>query len=291
LAFKVESEAWRAGYRLTRARPGSAPYISGDSFRALFRHRVEPGDESFNPAAVVEGEIVYCEAGLLPDFLSGAGLQIGCPYSVLSHNGDLNIDRKIASMLPRNVARLFAQNVLVSDPRVVPIPIGLENRRFHANGITRDYDTLRRQRRSMQRVSRILYGFTSANNPKERGPCLDALRRSSCSDFRERTNSREYRRQLARYRFVASPPGNGEDCHRTWEAMYLRVVPIVKRSVMTEAFRAQGLPLLVVDNWGDITKLDDDALEGHYRALEQGFDHPALWMGFWTSFLREVGKA
>jgi hypothetical protein len=73
--------------------------------------------------------------------------------------------------------------------------------------------------------------------------------------------------------------------------MYLRVVPIVKRSVMTDAFRALGLPLLAVENWDDITHLDEDALEGHYRALEPGFDHPGLWMDFWTSVLQEARKA
>ena len=34
--------------------------------------------------------------------------------------------------------------------------------------------------------------------------------------------------QHAHFAFVASPSGNGLDCHRTWEALLLRSIPIVK---------------------------------------------------------------
>jgi hypothetical protein len=32
------------------------------------------------------------------------------------------------------------------------------------------------------------------------------------------------------YAFVASPYGGGPDCHRTWEALILGCIPIVKSS-------------------------------------------------------------
>jgi hypothetical protein len=35
---------------------------------------------------------------------------------------------------------------------------------------------------------------------------------------------------LKKHKFVVSPPGNGIDCHRNWEAIYLGCIPIVLNS-------------------------------------------------------------
>jgi hypothetical protein len=85
----------------------------------------------------------------------------------------------------------------------------------------------------------------------------------------------------ASYRFVASPPGNGEDCHRTWEAMYLRVVPIVLRSATTESFLSLGLPLWIVDSYEELLNLTEDDLDRKYRELSVGFDRPELYTPYW----------
>ena len=55
----------------------------------------------------------------------------------------------------------------------------------------------------------------------------------------------------AQYAFVLSPPGNGLDCHRTWEALVLGCIPIVKSSGLDPVF--DGLPVLIVKEWSDIT--------------------------------------
>jgi hypothetical protein len=97
------------------------------------------------------------------------------------------------------------------------------------------------------------------------------------------TFSRAYRKLAAQYRFIASPPGNGEDCHRTWEALYLRSVPIVIRSPMTEQFHALGLPLWLVDSYDELRGLQESDLEAKYEDLKAGFEHPALWMDYWVA--------
>jgi len=53
------------------------------------------------------------------------------------------------------------------------------------------------------------------------------------------------------YAFVLSPFGNGMDCHRTWEALLCGCIPIVRSSVFDELF--EGLPVLIVDKWEDIS--------------------------------------
>jgi len=56
----------------------------------------------------------------------------------------------------------------------------------------------------------------------------------------------------SKYAFVASPFGNGLDCHRTWEAIILGCIPIVKTSGLDSLY--DDLPVLIVNDWTDITE-------------------------------------
>ena len=61
-----------------------------------------------------------------------------------------------------------------------------------------------------------------------------------------------YAAQLGRSQFVLSPPGQGWDCYRTYEAIAMGAIPIVKRYPPCSDV-LDGLPALVVDRWADIT--------------------------------------
>ena len=56
---------------------------------------------------------------------------------------------------------------------------------------------------------------------------------------------------LSKHKFCISPPGNGVDCHRTWECLYLGVIPIVEKSPHMSYF--DDLPILFVDNYDNIS--------------------------------------
>ncbi len=50
--------------------------------------------------------------------------------------------------------------------------------------------------------------------------------------------------------YIISPRGRGFDCHRTWEALVLGVVPIIKTSVNDPLFKE--MPVLIVDSFKEI---------------------------------------
>jgi hypothetical protein len=285
IEFKIESTLCRRAYRLTNAKPSSAPYLSGDGFRSLCNWFFESGTSRFDPTHVQEGDLVFCEAWRLREFLQGPAAKVSARFSIISHNGDTNIDESLAALMPRNVTIVFAQNALALDERIVPLPIGLENKRLHYNGITHDFDHLRQ--RKLKKKPRILSAFTVGNNPKTRREAFDALSKSPQNDFLLRTDSRAYRKIACEYMFIASPPGNGEDCHRTWEAMYLRCVPIVLRSTLMESFQKRGLPLLIVDSYADAALLSERELLAIYEGMSPGMDSEALWFGFWENLIRK----
>jgi hypothetical protein len=80
-----------------------------------------------------------------------------------------------------------------------------------------------------------------------------------------------------KYAFVASPHGGGLDCHRTWEALCLGCIPIIRSSPINELF--EGLPVLIVNDWMDITRelLHNTIVE--YKARE--FNMEKLKLKYW----------
>ena len=179
--FDLQGGAVRLLYRLSGARPASSPYLSGDGFRSLCRLYYE-GDNRhlFQTAWLHAGEAIFVEAWHLEEFLKGPARRIPCPFSIISHNGDRNIDESFMPLLPPKLVRLFAQNVLVRDHRIIALPIGLENRRLHCNGIVRDFRAIRR--RQPGKRPRVLSAFTVGTNPLIRKQAMAHLARSRVND-------------------------------------------------------------------------------------------------------------
>ena len=65
----------------------------------------------------------------------------------------------------------------------------------------------------------------------------------------------QYLKELAEHHFVLCPEGNGVDCHRVWEAIYLGVIPIVADNTTNSHF--DGLPIIRIN---DFFQLNEQAL-------------------------------
>jgi hypothetical protein len=65
---------------------------------------------------------------------------------------------------------------------------------------------------------------------------------------------KEYLEELSKSYFVISPNGNGIDCHKTWEALYLRSIPIVTKSINIDFYR--DYPIIVIDDWSKFNPND-----------------------------------
>ena len=83
------------------------------------------------------------------------------------------------------------------------------------------------------------------------------------------------------YAFVISPHGGGLDCHRTWEALIIGCIPIIKSSPIDHLF--QYLPVLVVSNWDQINMnlLERTIKEFRMKYDVHGFSYNQLMLGYW----------
>ena len=89
---------------------------------------------------------------------------------------------------------------------------------------------------------------------------------------------------LSSYRFILSPRGEGEDCHRTWEALYVGTIPIVKSSSIDELF--EGLPVIIVQEWSEITS---EFLERKYQEFQETtFSTEPLTGRFWLERIEKM---
>jgi hypothetical protein len=60
----------------------------------------------------------------------------------------------------------------------------------------------------------------------------------------------KYLTTLASYKYAICPPGNGVDCHRIWECLYLGVIPILLHSVFSEQL-SKSFNCIVLKSWDD----------------------------------------
>jgi hypothetical protein len=88
-------------------------------------------------------------------------------------------------------------------------------------------------------------------------------------------------RTQSQYGFVLSPHGNGLDCHRTWEALVLGCIPIVKTSKLDALYA--GLPVLIVQSWAQVSA---KLLQATLDDLKNKPFHPErLRLGHWVDLI------
>lgn len=73
-------------------------------------------------------------------------------------------------------------------------------------------------------------------------------------DFLPKLSYTEYLKHYNNYKFTISPTGNGLDCHRTYEAIILNTIPIVKTGPLDKMYKQYDLPVVIVNDWSDITE-------------------------------------
>ena len=73
-------------------------------------------------------------------------------------------------------------------------------------------------------------------------------------------NPQDYYNELGKYKFVASPEGNGIDCYRHYETWMSKGIPIIERNAFIQK-KYQGLPILWTTDYSEI---NDSYLERCY---------------------------
>ena len=122
------------------------------------------------------------------------------------------------------------------------------------------------------------------SNRNKRVPLMELMRRKGYKVIvGEKSLDQEvYWTELAQSKFIISPPGNGVDCHRIWESIYLGTIPIVERNIVLEPFT--HLPILFIDDWNVI---NNEFLERKWEEFSQKtFDTRMCYMKYWAENIK-----
>jgi len=93
--------------------------------------------------------------------------------------------------------------------------------------------------------------------------------------FGQKTGNCGYMESLCLAKFAPSPEGNGIDCHRHWEALYCKSIPIVEDNELIKP-KLEGLPVLYTH---DYTELTPEYLNKKYEEiLETEYDFSPLFL-------------
>ena len=253
--------------------------ITGEKFQSLCHHHISKNEhkpfelqvddhidvDTFDFTDFDNDELVYVNSSLLnttkPKLIESKLYdklsEFRNPFRLILHNSDDEFGEKQLKYLDiPNCKKIYTQNMNVKHPLVKPLPIGIANS-FWRWGDSKIMDDVIKEGYYDIKPLFIYANFTKGDGVryKRRSDCYDALLDNKITMNKSTEDYKSYLQELKQYKFCISPEGNGIDCYRTWEALYMRTIPICKRSVMVEEF-AKTFPIYIVDDWKEFD-IDD----------------------------------
>lgn len=268
-------------------RLGSYPYISGDTFRKIADFIFDETSMEVDPKKISSGDIIFVKTDYLNRFFEIIHPKIDIPYIIISHNSDDSAPGEFKAYLDDNkIIAWFGQNPSTVDhPKFFGIPIGIANKCWaHGNP---EMFNLVLEELSTTKIEKdiFLYGnFNVDTNKAKRQPIKNLFINKNFCTYKENKSNIDYLRDVAHSKFILSPPGNGLDCHRTWEALLLGCIPIILSSNLNPILA--NLPVIIIEDWHDITEeflnLEYDKINKKVYSLEQA------WADYWINMIKNT---
>jgi len=191
------------------------------------------------------------------------------PVTIVSSDGDAcipdDIDPSIFKKLIESplVKEWYAQNRGNSEtPKLKFLPIGTDLHSPHEG--TKDYTEAARQLENLrdsaptERALKIFCDCHLSNSDSRYGSNRAIIKNLGYNTIEyqdEKIPRLDLWKKYTEYTFGLSPHGNGLDCHRTWEMLYLGLIVIVKTSSLDEMYK--DLPVVIVHDWSELASLEN----------------------------------
>ncbi len=233
-------------------------YLCGNAFKSICKYSsgyyTSARQHFFNFAIKeeIDNNLVFLKTEYLPTFFKYIHLDFD--FTLVTHNSDIPIDAELMQYIANpQVKKWYGQNISIRHPKLHSIPIGLANPKW-GHGNVELFDEAISNEYWKNKNNLVYSNFDVGTNPPERVKCLEHTKIKPD----ERIPFPEYLKKMGESYFVISPNGNGVDCHKHWEALYLKTIPIVTKSVNMEFYK--DLPFLVIDDWSyfDVNKLSKE---------------------------------
>jgi hypothetical protein len=228
----------------------SYPYVTGMGLRNRCHLIYDEFQKDSANKITQHNQVVFVKADFIYDFFINIAKDIRFKFKLITHNSDLSINENHATLLNySNLIRWYAQNVDIYHPKLTSIPIGIANARWGHGNISalKEVESLHTQK------TNLLYcNFDSSTNQANRSQLYNQFANQDFAHVSQRKTFREYLTDVKSSRYVLSPAGNGIDCHRLWETLLMRSIPVVENSINISFYK--HLPILIADDWRQVNE-------------------------------------
>ena len=173
----------------------------------------------------------------------------GMKFIIFTNLEDTPTDQYIFASIPENVLCISAVNALSHGGKVIPAPYGVQRRMTRLD--TRIDQLKNAMGKNLKPVLPLYVNHNDNSHPERVG--LKDMFRDWATVEDQRVDYTNFLLNLARHKFVLCPRGNAIDCHRNWEVLYMRRVPVMKRYPYLEELY-KDYPVLFVDKYSDVTE-------------------------------------
>jgi hypothetical protein len=214
-----------------------------DNIRLYKRHIVEVKDED---RSIVQSLMERS------DLLRLCANFTDMKFIIFTNLEDTPIDEYIFNIIPDNVLCISAVNAVAHGGKVIPAPYGVQRRMIPQD------NRIDKLMEFMKNISSnppdLLYVSHNESSHEERVGIKDLFRNKSWAKVHDqRVTYSVFLYNLSQSKFMICPRGNAIDCHRNWEVLYMKRVPIMKRHPYLEIV-FKDYPILFIDEYFEITK-------------------------------------
>ena len=210
----------------------------------LYKRQIEsvkPEDEKYVNALMARSDLLEL-CGNFPQM----------KFIIFTNLEDTPTDDYIFDAIPENVLCISAVNAKSHGGKVIPAPYGVQRRMNPSD------DRIEQLTQYMEHVPSkprgLLYvSHNESSNAKRQGIKNLFYDKDWAEVNEQRVPYNIFLYNLSGSKFMICPEGNAIDCHRNWEVLYMRRVPIMTRDSYLEVL-FENYPVLFVDKYSDITE-------------------------------------
>jgi hypothetical protein len=173
-------------------------------------------------------------------------------FIIFTNLEDTPTDDYIFNSIPNNVLCISAVNAINHGDKIIPAPYGLQramNPQDDGISIIKNF-----MKFPPMKPLTLLYVSHNESSNQERIGIKDLFREKRWAIVDEsRSSYSEFLGKMCQAKFMICPRGNAIDCHRNWEVLYMRRVPIMKHHPYLEVL-FKDYPVLFVNDYSEVTE-------------------------------------
>jgi hypothetical protein len=275
-------------------------YISGEKFINITDFKYFPNNINDNDFNIFENTFtvenidkfeceiisVYTHIHFIPQFYTYIRkYNIIKKIVLVTHNSDDEINNEIWYQKPENIVYHFSQNINYNDSKLISLPIGLENLRWHPYKIPLMINKLNEVKK-MRNLLFICHNINTFRAEREK-PYEIFKDKPWCTlvEGRNGQNFDNYIDNIYNHKFILAARGHGIDSHRIFEGLYMKNYIILIRNVNNSQY--SDLPIVYVDDWEEIT---EDFLNKKYIEINENiqnniYNFEKLKFSYWKDLI------